>query len=483
MPQRPAVGRLASADLQRCNDPLHIGAAGHPPGAAAAGVVDHMTQSDFLVFHEEPFELTGAVDPGRLLHALAAAGAPYLQPRHLRDDRWYHPRRVAAAVMDSVIVSDPGVFLGRTSERLVVRGPRPQIDLVDGGKQLILPLDIRPTRHKLSVTTSSGAKTPPPPLRRPSRDTARAEQLELPLFRISEIIVSSHGVSISTDLIEACCERGIRIAFLSSTGRPLAMVSSPMLTATVLTRREQMAAYGDARGLAVATAVVRGKLTNQGAVLKYFGKYQKAADLPAYALIEAAVRGISGLRGGVASVGGTSVDEARAGLLAIEGSAGRHYWSAVRVLLGERGAFDAREHRGAADPVNSALNYGYGILYTQVWGAVMNAGLEPFAGFLHVDRPGKPSLVLDLIEEFRQPIVDRAVIALVTKGPGIEVKGGLLTDASRRTVAAAVLERLESEVMFRGRRYHLKSVVQMQARNLASFLRGGPPYRPFAFKW
>jgi len=57
--------------------------------------------------------------------------------------------------------------------------------------------------------------------------------------------------------------------------------------------------------------------------------------------------------------------------------------------------------------VNSALNYGYGILYGQVWGAVMNAGFEPFAGFLHLDRPGKPSLVLDLIEEFRQPIVDR----------------------------------------------------------------------------
>jgi CRISPR-associated protein Cas1 len=133
--------------------------------------------------------------------------------------------------------------------------------------------------------------------------------------------------------------------------------------------------------------------------------------------------------------------------------------------------------------VNSALNYGYGILYTQVWGAVMNAGLEPFAGFLHVDRPGKPSLVLDLIEEFRQPIVDRAVIAALTKGVKLETHEGLLTDESRRTVAAAVLERLESDVTFRGRRYRLKSVVQIQARNLAGHLRGGEPYRAFAFKW
>jgi CRISPR-associated protein Cas1 len=133
--------------------------------------------------------------------------------------------------------------------------------------------------------------------------------------------------------------------------------------------------------------------------------------------------------------------------------------------------------------VNSALNYGYGILYTQVWGAIMNAGLEPFAGFVHVDRPGKPSLVLDLIEEFRQPIVDRAVIAALTRGLRPETHEGLLTEESRRAVAGAVLERLESEVAFHGHRHRMKSVIQIQARNVASCLRGDKPYRAFAFKW
>ncbi|MBI2527298.1 MAG: CRISPR-associated endonuclease Cas1 [Candidatus Rokubacteria bacterium] len=113
----------------------------------------------------------------------------------------------------------------------------------------------------------------------------------------------------------------------------------------------------------------------------------------------------------------------------------------------------------------------------------MNAGLEPFAGFLHVDRPGKPSLVLDLVEEFRQPVVDRAVIAALTRGVKIETREGLLSDESRHAVAGAVLERLEGEIAFRGRRHRLKSVIQIQARNLASALRGGEPYRAFAFKW
>jgi CRISPR-associated protein Cas1 len=309
------------------------------------------------------------------------------------------------------------------------------------------------------------------------------EQVELPLFRVSEIIVAGGGISISTDLIEECCERGIHLSFLTRGGRPFAMLSSPVLTATVLTRREQMAAYGDRRGVELAKAIVRGKLGNQAALLKYFGKYLKTADPPTFERLEGVVRAIAARRREVDDVAGERIDDARPVLLALEGGAGRQYWTGVRGLLEGHAAFESREHRGAPDAVNSALNYGYGILYTQVWGALTNAGLEPFAGFLHVDRPGKPSLVLDLIEEFRQPVVDRAVIAALTRGVKIETREGLLTDESRRTVATAVLERLEGELAFRGRRHRLKSIVQIQARNVASFFKGGAPYRAFAFKW
>jgi CRISPR-associated protein Cas1 len=80
-------------------------------------------------------------------------------------------------------------------------------------------------------------------------------------------------------------------------------------------------------------------------------------------------------------------------------------------------------------------------------------------------------------------VVDRAVIAKIGRGTTIETREGMLTDDSRRIVAAAVLERIESELNFRGRRHKLKSVIQIQARNVASFLRGGEKYRTFSFKW
>ena len=145
--------------------------------------------------------------------------------------------------------------------------------------------------------------------------------------------------------------------------------------------------------------------------------------------------------------------------------------------------FFGRVHRGATDKVNSMLNYGYGILYSQVWGSVISAGLEPFAGFLHVDRPGKPSLVLDLVEEFRQPVVDRTVISHVNLGESIKMEGGLLDAETRKDIAQKILYRLESRENYRGKKYQIRSIIQIQARNLAAFLKGERKYRPFSFKW
>ena len=101
---------------------------------------------------------------------------------------------------------------------------------------------------------------------------------EIPLFRMSELVVGAKGVALSCDLIRELCERGIRTVFLESTGMPYAMLSSPMLTATVRTRREQMAAFEDERGVRIARALVAGKLHNQANLLKYFAKYLAQAD-------------------------------------------------------------------------------------------------------------------------------------------------------------------------------------------------------------
>lgn len=306
---------------------------------------------------------------------------------------------------------------------------------------------------------------------------------QFPLFRLKDVVIASKGITISSDLIEELCLRGITLHFLSGVNKPYAMITSPMLTATIEARREQLEAMKDQRGIEFSKAIVYGKITNQERLLRYFGKYIKETDPERFRIIESLAGELRELRGRVKTITGNHIDEKRNTLIGIEGTAGRLYWGGVKEILMQRIEFFGRETRGAIDPVNSLLNYGYGILYSTVWGALVNAGLEPFAGFLHVDRPGKPSLVLDLIEEFRQPVVDKIVISYINLGQEIKMEQGLLDTETRRLIGGKILERLESVETYRGKKYQIRSIIQMQARNLASFLRGQQEYKPFTFKW
>lgn len=302
----------------------------------------------------------------------------------------------------------------------------------------------------------------------------------LPFFRLQEIVILGEGISLSTDLIAEACRRGIRIAFLSLSSRPVALLTSPYLTATVETRRAQLASTTAPLGAELLRWLVAGKLHNQEKLLRYFAK---SRDGELRLSLESSANTLRAARKSALALPGASPDHLRSSAMGVEGAAARAYWSAIARILPASLGFRNRVHDHPEDPVNSALNYGYGILYAHVWGAVLNAGLEPFAGYLHTDRPGKPSLVLDLTEEFRQPVVDRPLFSWLTRGGVLNLSGALLDDPSREEVASRVLARLNAAEPHRGASHQLRSIIQMQARLLASAVRGLKPYRPFAFKW
>lgn len=308
---------------------------------------------------------------------------------------------------------------------------------------------------------------------------------EAPLLHLDTVVIASRGVSLSADAVQVCAERGIPIHFVSGTGIPYASLYSAGLTGTIATRRAQLEAYRDQRGVSAAKAFVRGKLQNQVNLLRYMAKYRKEREPELYETLQRAVAQIVRFEEAATGTDGACVDDIREILLGLEGQAAQVYWDMVQLLLKGDLDWPGRQTRGATDVFNQALNYGYGVLYGQVERALVLAGLDPFAGFLHADRPGKPSLVLDLIEEFRQMVVDRTLIGLVNKGVKLsqEERGGLALE-TRRLVAERVLERLEGPVRYEGQRMALRNVLQAQARHLATFLRGERErYEPFIGEW
>jgi len=305
----------------------------------------------------------------------------------------------------------------------------------------------------------------------------------VPMSRLRSVTVSGRGVTVSSDLIAALVEHGIALSFLSGRGDPVAQLSAPGLGGTVQTRRSQLAAYETALGVQIAVEFIRGKLRNQEHQLQYSGKYLKTADQPRFERLVKKIKALSALRQQLAQFQGDSLDRVRDKLMGYEGIGARLYWEGVAILLEGRIDFPGRTTRGAIDPVNSALNYGYGILYGQVSAAIVNAGLELYAGFLHVDRPGKPALVLDLVEEFRAPIIDRTILAIANQGIPLETDAHGLTAATRKLVAQRVLERLTTPVPYEGKRWPLRTIIQNQARHLAVAVRGERQYRAFASRW
>lgn len=314
---------------------------------------------------------------------------------------------------------------------------------------------------------------------------------QAPLLHLESVTISNSGVSISAEAIRACVEAGIPIHFLSGSGAPYAALYSAGLAATVLTRRAQLEAFRDLRGVRLALAFAGGKIENQSRLLKYVAKYRKETDPALYQELRWLAGEVIDHMEELCAIDFLaprehySLDDVRPALLSIEGRAAQRYWRAFKQLLPESLGWPGRETRGARDPFNSALNYGYGVLYGRVERALVLAGLDPYGGFIHVDRPGKPSLVLDLIEEFRAPVVDRTILGLVNKGVALaQDERGYLAEPTRRLLAERVLARLDTAEQYEKKRHPLGDVIQMQARRLAAFVRGErEAYEPFLASW
>ncbi len=305
---------------------------------------------------------------------------------------------------------------------------------------------------------------------------------------LEQVIISGKGC-VSTDALELLARHGVDVLLVDFRGEVKARLSPPEMR-TVSTRRQQYQAYLDRRGLEIAKAIVKAKIRNQASVLGTLAKKRRDTDPQLASLIYRAAEEVRRVAGQVDGVEGDSVESRREMLMNLEGRAAALYWQALGEVFGAEWEFRGRSGRYARDPVNAMLNYGYGILLGEALRATHYAGLDPYGGFLHADRPGKPSMALDLMEEFRAQVVDKQVIKFVTKRMAtpqdFELVDGVcqMGDGLRRLFLRELLQKLESEVRIGAMKLTWGELILYQARQLAKFLRGEVPrYEGFWLRW
>ena len=315
------------------------------------------------------------------------------------------------------------------------------------------------------------------------------ERGRVPLHTIGGIMAFGH-VMISAPLLGACAESGITVNFMTEGGRFLARVEGPVSGNVLLRRTQYRWADEGHRRNHIIKSIVAGKVLNQRAVLARAARdhgdgmsdTERAALTAAIDRLAMIVRRTEKLLDGDV-------------LRGAEGEAAQVYFSVFDTLVrGEKPvfAFAGRSRRPPIGATNALLSFVYALLTADCRGALESVGLDPAVGFLHVDRPGRPSLALDLIEEFRPFFADRLVLSLINRRQltakdfnTLDSGATLLTDDGRKTVLVAYQERKRDEILhpFLDEKITLGLLWFVQAQLLARHLRGDlDAYPPFIWK-
>ena len=302
----------------------------------------------------------------------------------------------------------------------------------------------------------------------------------IPLEAIDALVVLG-GAQITTQALDACVRRGIRVAALQMSGAVRFVVNGATSGNVHLRTALFRAAMDNAWSLALSKAIVAAKLQNSRRVVDRWSRDEKSAAEGD----RLAVRGEQ-IRARIARLADADTADRVRG---IEGDAARIYFRAVgQAVASSDLEFSVRTRRPPRDPVNAMLGFCYGLLVTECIGAAESVGLDYQMGFFHRPRAGRPSLALDLAEELRA-LTDRFVVSLIRRrqvgaDSFIHMPGGsvYLSDDGRTRLIKAWEEHKEAEIHHQlfGRPIGRWALPSVQATLLARHLRGDlPAYPPF----
>jgi CRISPR-associated protein Cas1 len=310
-------------------------------------------------------------------------------------------------------------------------------------------------------------------------------KLRVPIHTL-EGLVCWGQVACSPPLLGLCCEQGVGVSYLTEQGKFLARVTGPVSGNVLLRRQQYRMADGAEGALPTVQTIIAAKVANSRVILLRAAR--EMSDEPRQNELREAANRLSWA--GLEASRAPTIDEARG----YEGAAGQTYFSVFdHMIAGDREAFrfEGRSRRPPLDRTNALLSFVYALLRHDIESALECVGLDPAVGFLHTDRPGRPSLALDLMEELRSVLADRLVLTLINRrqvqASGFtEQDGGgiLMDDATRKEVVSAWQLRKQDEIEhpFLKERIQVGLVPYTQALLLARYVRGGLDSYP-AFFW
>jgi len=293
---------------------------------------------------------------------------------------------------------------------------------------------------------------------------------KIPKKQCEQIVIAGKAISLSSNMVYLCSKEQIAIDFVDGRDVPFASILTAK-NAYPKMALMQLELLVQKKNLYLAKKFIQGKAKNQLNYLKYLNRYHDELDVTIESM---EVK----IKQNIKNVHSTSQ------LMGYEGEISMLYWQSLVIILSDKSDFKGRVNKGASDLVNSALNYGYAILYARVQNALHRAGLALHISFLHSMQDGKPTLVYDMVEEFRAFVVDRAIVSMVNKNEPLKLDSkNLLTKKSRELIVKNVKERLGVYTKHKKASKKVENIILDQAYMLARHVRGEDKYKPFIGKY
>lgn len=309
--------------------------------------------------------------------------------------------------------------------------------------------------------------------------------LAVPLVHISEVILT-RGVGVTTPALLSLLDHGTNLSLIHSSGRLRGRLVAAEAHNLPLRHKQYARSSDTAFCLEVSRAIVSGKLKNSRTLARRMLRSGRSTPTTSRQGLETHMQRLNKYL--------AKVPRAKnlAELRGIEGAGSKSYFAILRATLRQELTFEKRTRRPPKDPANALLSLAYTLLNNALFTACGVAGLDPYDGFFHADKYGRPALALDLVEEFRSVIADSVVLTVVNNrmlNPKDfkDVPGGgiYLTPRGLRVFVGQFGRRLNTKVHHpdAGRALTYQKVFELQARRLRKSIESSKPdYRPFLAK-
>lgn len=296
---------------------------------------------------------------------------------------------------------------------------------------------------------------------------------------ITDITIIGKGY-LTFDALELMAENNIKLIAINPKGQLTYTLESPDWR-NVKLKKEQYRLSENKLGFEISKELIISKMKNQKATLTTLNKNKQLKQVYNNRLkIDEIISQLNQLH-----LNGDN-ESLRMKIMGLEGKASNEYWKSVKHFIPNDICFESRTKR-PTDLLNSMLNYGYAILASEITKSILINGLDPYCGLLHFDMDNRTSLTFDLIEPFRQQIVDKTVISLINRKQitigDMNKRNNTIKLKARKLIVEKILSKIHSTITYNGETVSYSDLISKQTRDLVNSLLYGEKFNGFYLRW